>query len=155
MKVQEIMTTAVECCTPSDTAHKAADFMREADAGVIPVIAGEDDPTVIGIVTDRDLCMDVVAAGRHPDEVRVQECMTGSVVTCGPDDEVERAAGLMAEKQIRRIPVVNDKKAILGIVSLADVARSSRSSSDVGETVQDVSERTSEPSLPRSNDRAD
>lgn len=155
MKVQEIMTTAIECCIPSDTAHQAADFMREADAGVVPVIASKDDPTVGGVVTDRDLCMDVVAKGRHPDEVRVQECMTRSVVTCGPDDELERAADLMAEKQIRRIPVVNEKKAILGIVSLADVARSSRSSSDTGETVHDVSERTPEPSLPRGNDRAD
>jgi CBS domain-containing protein len=154
MKVREIMTTAVECCIPSDTAHKAADFMREADAGAVPVIAGQNDPVVIGLVTDRDLCMDVVAAGRHPDAVRVEECMTRDVVTCGPDDDVERAAALMAEKQIRRIPVVGEKRSILGIVSLADVARSPRGSSDSGEALRDISERTREPSLPRGNDRS-
>ncbi|HJU12663.1 MAG TPA: CBS domain-containing protein [Candidatus Binataceae bacterium] len=153
MKVHEIMTSAVECCTPSDTAHKAAEFMREADAGVIPVIVSKDDPTVIGVVTDRDLCMDVVARGRHPDEVKVNECMTRNVVMCRPEDEVERAADLMAEKQIRRMPVVNDKGAILGIVSLADVARSSRSASEIGEAVHDISESTPEPSLPRGDNR--
>lgn len=155
MKVQEIMTTAVECCLPSDSARKAAEFMREADAGVVPVIAAQDDPKVIGIVTDRDLCMDVVAAGRHPNEVRVENCMTRKLVVCHPDDEVERAADLMAEKQIRRIPVVDEKGGIMGIVSLSDVARSSRSSADIGEALHDISEPTPEPSLPRGNDRSE
>jgi CBS domain-containing protein len=139
---------------PTDAAHKAADFMREADAGAVPVIAGKDDPTVIGVVPDRDLCMDVVAAGRHPDEVRVEDCMTRNVVTCRVDDEVERVADLMAEKQVRRILVLNDKRVIVGTVSLADVARSSGGSSDIGEALHDISEPTPEPSLPRGNDRS-
>ena len=155
MKVQEIMTTAVECCLPSDNARKAAEFMREADAGVVPVIAGQNDPKVIGIVTDRDLCMDVVAPGRHPNDVRVEECMTRQLVLCHPDDEIERAADLMAAKQIRRRPVVDEKGGILGIGALSDVARSTRSSADVGEALHDISEPTPEPSLPRGNDRAE
>jgi CBS domain-containing protein len=152
MQVQEIMTTAVECCKPSDTAHKAAEFMREADSGVVPVLASENDPTVIGIVTDRDLCMEVVAAGRNPDEVRVEQCMTRQVVTCRPEDDVERAADIMAEKQIRRLPVVNDKGLLVGIVSLADISQSSRSSAEVGEALHDISERTPESSMPRGDE---
>ena len=65
MQVQEIMTAAVECCTPKDLAQRAAEIMREADIGVIPVLVSEDDPKVVGIVTDRDLCMAVVATGRN------------------------------------------------------------------------------------------
>jgi CBS domain-containing protein len=154
MNVQEIMTTAVECCTPADTARQAASCMREADSGVVPVIASKDDPRVVGVVTDRDLCMDVVAAGRNPSEFRVEECMTRQVVTCRPDDDLEKVSDLMAEKQIRRIPVINEKGAILGIVSMADVAHSPRSAAEVGEALHDVSERTPEPSMPRAENKS-
>ena len=153
MQVQEIMTAAVECCTPNDTAQRAAEIMREADTGVIPVLAGENDPKVVGIVTDRDLCMTVIAPGRDPRQVRVQECMTGKVVTLRPEDDVARAADLMAEKQVRRLPVVNEHGAILGIVSLADIAQSPQQAAEVGEAVHDISEPTPEPSMPRAEDR--
>jgi CBS domain-containing protein len=153
MQVQEIMTTAVECCTPGDTTQRAAAFMREADAGAIPVIQSKDDPTVIGLVTDRDLCMDVIAAGRDPQQVHVQQCMTREVVTCRPDDDLEQVTDLMAEKQIRRLPVVNDSDAIVGIVSVSDIARSAASASEVGELLYDLSEPTAEPSLPRGEDK--
>jgi|SRR3954451_8165629 len=149
MQVQEIMTAAVECCTPEDLAQRAAEIMREADIGVIPVLVSKDDPKVVGIVTDRDLCMAVVATGRDPRQVRVQDCMTGKVVSLRPEDNVRDAADLMAEKQVRRLPVVNERGAILGIVSLADIAHSPEPASEVGETVHDVSEPTPEPSVPR------
>jgi CBS domain-containing protein len=149
MQVQEIMTTAVECCTPNDTAQRAAEIMREADTGVVPVLAGENEPKVIGIVTDRDLCMAVIASARDARQVRVQECMTGKIVTVRPEDEVDRTADLMAEKQVRRLLVVNKCGAILGIVSLADLAQSPQQAAAVGEAVSDISERTPEPSMPR------
>jgi CBS domain-containing protein len=149
MQVQEIMTRSVECCLPSDTARTAAEFMREADSGAIPVVSSENDPKVIGIVTDRDLCMDVVAAGRDPNQVNVRECMTDEVVTCRPQDELERIADLMAEKQIRRIPVVDDGGAIVGIVSLADIAQSADDGAGLTEALHDISEPTPKPSQPR------
>lgn len=154
MQVQEIMTTAVECCTPDDTAQRAAEIMRAADAGAVPVLAGENEPKVVGIITDRDLCMAVVAPGRDSRQVRVRECMTGQVVTLRPEDDLARAADLMAEKQVRRLPVVNERGAILGIVSLADLAQSPRQAAEVGEAVHDISEPTPEPSLPRAEDKA-
>jgi CBS domain-containing protein len=154
MQVQEIMTTAVECCTPNDTAQRAAEIMRGADTGVVPVLAGENEPKVIGIVTDRDLCMAVVAPARDARQVRVQECMTGKVVTVRPEDQVERAADLMAEKQIRRLPVVNESGAIVGIVSLGDLAQSPQQAADIGEAVHDISEPTPEPSMPRAESKS-
>ena len=153
MQVQEIMSTAVECCTPGDTAQRAASFMRDADAGAIPVIASKDNPTVIGVVTDRDLCMDVVAAGRDPHQVHVQQCMTREVVTCRPDDDTDIVADMMAEKQIRRVPVVNEDNTIVGIVSLSDIARSATSAAEVGEILNDILEPSPEPSLPRAEDK--
>jgi predicted transcriptional regulator len=100
-------------------------------------------------VTDRDLCMDVVAAGRDPNQVKVRECMTDEVVTCRPQDELERIADLMAEKQIRRIPVVDDGGAIVGIVSLADIAQSADDGAGLTEALHDISEPTPKPSQPR------
>jgi len=153
MQVQEIMTAAVECCTPTDTAQRAAEIMREADTGVVPVLVSEDDPKVMGIVTDRDLCMTVVAEGRDSHQVRVQECMTGQVVTLRPDDDVARAADLMAEKQIRRLPVVDARGGILGIVSLADIVQSPEQTAKITEAVRDISEPTEEPSIPRAENK--
>jgi CBS domain-containing protein len=154
MQVQEIMTTAVECCTPNDTAQRAAEIMRDADTGVVPVLASENEPKVIGIVTDRDLCMAVIASARDARQVCVQECMTGKVVMVRPEDEVDQVADLMAEKQVRRLPVVNEAGAILGIVSLADLAQGPQQAAEVGETVHDISEPTPEPSMPRAESKS-
>src|SRR5260221_7223765 len=96
MQIREMMTVAVECCLPEDSARTAAELMRKSDAGAIPVLYSEGDSKIVGIVTDRDLCMDVVAAGRDPNQVRVDECMTRQLVTCYPQDDVEGVAELMA-----------------------------------------------------------
>ncbi len=149
MQVQEIMTRSVECCVPDDTARTAAEFMREADSGAIPVVSGENNPKVVGIVTDRDLCMKVVAEGRDPAQVRVRECMTSQIVTCRAEEDIEEIADLMAEKQIRRVPVVDGDGSIIGIVSLADIAHNAEHGADVAEALHDISEPTPEPSQPR------
>jgi len=154
MLVHEIMTTAVECCVPTDTAQHAAEIMRKVDIGVIPVLAGETDPKVVGMVTDRDLCMAVVAEGRDSRQVRVQECMTGKVVALNAEDDVEHAAEVMAEAQVRRLPVVGQNGSILGIVALADVARAVELASNVGDAVRDISEPTSELTAQREDDKA-
>jgi CBS-domain-containing membrane protein len=127
--------------------------MRDADTGVVPVLAGENEPKVIGIVTDRDLCMAVVASARDARQVRVQECMTGQVVTVRPEDDVARAADLMAEKQVRSLPVVNEGGAIMDIVSLADLTQGPQEAAEVGQTVHDISEPTPEPSIPELAER--
>lgn len=151
MQVQEIMTAAVECCTPNEKAQRAAEIMRDADTGIIPVLAGENDPKIVGVITDRDLCMAVVAAGRDPREVRVKECMTDRVVTLKPDEDIRHAADLMTEKQVRRLPVADDQGAILGIVSLADIAQRQGSREQSGEALQGISEPSHEASAMRTD----
>jgi CBS domain-containing protein len=148
MKVQEIMTKDPDCCLPSDSAQKAAKIMKQADVGVVPVVATGLDQKVVGIVTDRDLCLSVVAEGSDPASVTLEKCMTGKIVSCQPNDDIQRAAQLMEENQIRRIPVVNEDNEIIGIVSLADIAQSA--ASRAGETLKEVSEPSAEASKPRS-----
>ena len=149
MQVYRIMTPALECCMPADTVRKVAELMRQADCGIIPVLASEEDSRIVGVVTDRDLCMDVVAQGRDPNQVRVAECMTDQVITCWPDDNLQHVANLMTDQQIRRIPVVDGRGAILGMVSLVDIARSLVSSAIVAVTLRDICKHTTAPSAPR------
>jgi CBS domain-containing protein len=154
MRVKHIMTKDPTSCVASDTAQKAASIMRDEDAGIVPVIENEQSQKVIGVVTDRDLCMNVVAEGRDPRTVRAEECMTTAVVTCSPNDSVEKATELMKENQIRRVPVVDEGRKLLGIVSMADlVARAELKTGHTHETLKTVSTPTPEPSKPRARSR--
>ena len=150
MRIKDVMTKDPTCCVPSDSAQQAASIMRAENAGVVPVIQNEQSRTVIGIVTDRDLCMHVVAEGRDPSTVRVENCMTTVVVTCTPDDSVETVTELMRENQIRRVPVVGGSGELQGIVALADVVeRGKVKASQTHATLKKVSEPTEEASKPR------
>jgi CBS domain-containing protein len=154
MKVKHVMTKDPSACVPSDTAVKAATIMRDEDAGVVPVIDNEQGQKIVGVVTDRDLCMNVVAEGRDPGTVRVEQCMTPSVVTCSPNDALEKATELMKENQVRRIPVVDEQGRLQGILSLADVVgRAEVKTSQTHETLKQVSAPTHEPSKPRARSR--
>jgi CBS domain-containing protein len=93
MRVRHVMTKNPSCCVPSDPAPRAAGIMRNEDTGIIPVIENEQSQKIVGVVTDRDLCMNIVAEGRDSRTVSVDACMTTAVVTCSPNDAVERATG--------------------------------------------------------------
>ena len=154
MRIRHAMTKDPSCCVPSDTAQKAAMIMRAEDAGVVPVIENEQSQKIVGVVTDRDLCMNVVAEGRDPRTVRTEECMTTAVVTCSPNDSIEKATELMRENQIRRIPVVNEQGELQGIVSLADVVgRGEIKTTQTHDTLKQVSAPSGEPSKPRAKSR--
>ena len=154
MRVKHVMTKDPTSCVASDTAQKAASIMRDEDAGIVPVIENEQSQRVIGVVTDRDLCMNVVAEGRDPRTVRAEECMTTTVVTCSPNDAVEKTMELMKENQIRRVPVVDEGRKLLGIVSLADVvSRAELKTTQTHDTLKTVSAPTAEPSKPRAKAR--
>jgi CBS domain-containing protein len=154
MRVKHVMTKDPTSCVASDTAQKAASIMRAEDAGIVPVIENEQSQKVVGVVTDRDLCMNVVAEGRDPRTVRAEECMTTTVVTCSPNDAVEKTMELMKENQIRRVPVVDEGRKLLGIVSLADVvSRAELKTTQTHETLKTVSAPTVEPSKPRAKAR--
>jgi CBS domain-containing protein len=154
MRVKQVMTKDPSCCVPSDTAQKAASIMREQDTGVIPVIENEQSQRVVGVVTDRDLCMNVVAEGRDPRTVRVEECMTTVVVACAPNDSMAKATELMKQNQIRRVPVVDEQRTLIGIVSLADVVeRGEVKATEVHETLKTISAPTRHPSKPRAKSK--
>ena len=122
MKCKEIMTKDPVCCLPDDEVQKAAKLMKDEDVGVIPIIEDEETKSLLGIVTDRDLALRVVAEGRDVGSTRIKDVMTIGAVSCRPDDDLQKALDAMEENQVRRIPVVDNNRKIVGIIAQADVA---------------------------------
>lgn len=123
MLVSDIMTLDPCCCTPEQTARAAAGQMRQLSLGVLPVVENLESRRLLGVVTDRDLCLGVVAAGRVPAHVTVGECMTDEVITCTAGEPPERALAAMRDGHVRRLPVVDSGGRLVGIISLSDIAR--------------------------------
>ena len=140
MKVRDVMTPNPACCTADDTAQRAALLMKNLDIGAIPIVDNEQDRKPLGIVTDRDLCCSVVARGLDPTTSRLADHMTGEVVCCQLDDDVEEVSTLMQERQIRRVPIVDERGACCGIVAMADLALKAPREGKVAQTIQEVSE---------------
>jgi CBS domain-containing protein len=121
MKIAECMTAEVEIVGPDQPIREAAQFMLRADAGAMPV--GEGDK-LVGMVTDRDIAVRGVAAGRGPD-TPVRDVMTDEVIFCFDDEDVEQVALKMSDRQVRRMPVLSrEDETLVGIVSLGDISRS-------------------------------
>ncbi len=123
MKVRELMTRDAACCTASDSAHRAGTLMRRHDIGALPVVDDEAHRRLLGIVTDRDLCLFVIAPNRLPSEVTVEECMARNPACCAAEDDVVHAVQLMRTHHVRRLPVVNPHGVLVGMVSLTDLVR--------------------------------
>ena len=123
MKVSEIMSPKPVCCWPSSSVLTAALVMRESDIGIVAVTKDPFTPVLVGVITDRDLCLRVVASGRSPSSAWVGGCMTEDPVCCTEHDDVWFAVDLMKRNQVRRLPVVNDKHELVGMVSFGDVVR--------------------------------
>jgi CBS domain-containing protein len=121
MSVQDLMTAQPRTVAPNDTLDTAARRMWEADCGVLPVL--NEDGVVIAMITDRDICMATWSRNQRPEELRVSDAMSRQLVTCGPSEPLETAEGAMRLHQVRRLPVVDEGKKLLGIISLADIAR--------------------------------
>jgi CBS domain-containing protein len=118
MLVREIMTPDVELAAPDDTIQTAAKLMADSNAGALPV--GEND-RLVGMVTDRDIAVRAVAQGKAPDRCRVREVMSQKILYVFEDDTAEDAARQMRELEVRRLPVMNRQKRLVGIVSLTDL----------------------------------
>lgn len=115
--LKAIMTPYVESITPESTVQDAAMKMKDLNVGAIPVC---DEGVLLGIVTDRDLVVRVVAEGRDQKEVTVREVMSPDIVYCSEDDDTEKAARMMADRQIRRLPILSREEKLVGIIALAD-----------------------------------
>ena len=131
------MTTDVMLADPAMKLPEAAALMRDGDFGLLPV--GEND-RLIGTVTDRDITIRAVAEGRDPATTTVREVMSDGVHYCFDDQSLEEAADLMSEAQIRRLPIVNRDKRLVGIVALADLATEPTAGKPAGEALAGVSE---------------
>jgi CBS domain-containing protein len=119
MKASEIMTKNPRVVTPDTSVQEAARLMHSEDTGVLPVVESEGSRRLLGVVTDRDITIRVVAEGKSSASVR--DAMSSGVKTCRPDDDVKDVMNAMAKEQVRRIPIVDDQGAVVGIVAQADV----------------------------------
>ena len=137
MQVKDIMTKGVEVIRPDATLQEAAQKMRSLDIGALPVDAGDQ---LVGMITDRDITVRATAEGLDPKQTRVREVMSKDLITLQEDQDTKKAAELMQSKQIRRVPVLNRSKQLVGIISLGDLARHTQDPKLAGQTLEQVSE---------------
>lgn len=135
MLVSEVMTRDVQLVPPQTSVVEAARIMRDTDVGALPVGEGR---RLTGMVTDRDIVVRAVADGRATADVAIADVLSSEIVSCRATDSVEDAANLMAQHQIRRLPVLGDDQQLVGILALADVARNDQDSG--GAALDDISE---------------
>jgi CBS domain-containing protein len=132
--INEVMTRDVSACEPNATVAEAAKVMAREDVGPVPIV---EDGRLIGILTDRDIVVRVVAEGRDPNATTVNEIASTELVTVSPDDNLDDALNLLAEHQVRRLPVVEGDR-LVGIVAQADIARLGKDKK-TGEVVEEIS----------------
>jgi CBS domain-containing protein len=141
-KCNEVMTKNPVCCLPNDMVVKAAKLMKSENIGSVPVIENEQTKKLVGIVTDRDLALKIVAAGLDAKSTKVEAVMTPKVVTCLAGDDLQKALDAMAEHQLRRIPVVDNDNKVVGIIAQADVATRGNQPEKTAEMVKEISQAT-------------
>ena len=137
MKISEILTPSPQCITPECTVTMAAERMRLLDVGMLPIC---DKDRLVGSVTDRDITIRATACGANPNSTLVRDVMTKDITCCYEDEDIEQAAKQMEERQIRRLPVLNRDKRLIGIVSLGDIAVRTHREKLAGEVLERVSE---------------
>jgi len=123
MKAQDIMTKNPKSVTPETSVREAAQLMKSEDVGMIPVVRSVGSKSIVGIVTDRDIAIRHVAAGHSSPDCPVSEAMSSNVKTCKTTDSVDDVMKAMGREQVRRIPIVDDRGDLVGIVAQADIAR--------------------------------
>ena len=141
MNVKDMMTTDPACCTPDTSLQEVAQMMVDNDCGEIPVVENKSSKLPVGVVTDRDIVCRTVANNLNPLDLTAADCMSTPIVTVTPEMSLEECCKIMEDKLIRRVPVVDDSGACVGIVALADVALHT-GKNVAGHVVREVSEPT-------------
>ncbi len=136
-KVQDIMTKHVEVCAPHDPLTEAARIMRDINCGSVPVVEGKK---VVGMITDRDIVINCVANGNDCSKVHCHDCMTTEVISCTPETDAHECARLMADHQIRRIPVIQNGQ-LAGICAIGDLATVDIHVNEAGDALSQISEQ--------------
>ena len=135
-QIRELMTVKPRTVKSGDSVVEAAKLMKGEDAGIAPIVDGDK---LVGVVTDRDIAIRVVAEGRDPQSTKVDEVASQNVVTVDPQQDLDEALRLMAQHQLRRLPVIEEDGKLVGIVAQADVARHA-DATRTGEVVGEISE---------------
>lgn len=139
-KCSDVMTRELVFCSPQDSVVEVAQMMKREDIGPVLIVDNPEARTLVGIVTDRDLVIKVIAEGLDPQGTRVEQVMSKKLITCRADDDVEVAMQAMAQFQLRRIPVVEDAMKLVGIISQADVATRVDAPQKTAEVVKEISQ---------------
>ena len=138
MRCQEVMSKNPATVRLNATVQEVARLMAERDVGFVPIV--DDSGKTLGTVTDRDIVIRVVAKGQDPKSAKLGDFGTNEVVFCRPEDDVDQARRLMQQHKVQRILVCDEQKRPVGVISLQDLARSSESEGEIGETVREVKE---------------
>ena len=136
----EVMTREPASCEPADSIQKIAQLMKNQDVGALPVVESRSTPKLVGIVTDRDLVVRVIAGGRTVENATARDAMTNGPVTCREDEDVNKALTVMADRKVRRIPIVDANGHLRGIIAQADIATRVHKDKTTGELVEAISE---------------
>ena len=136
---RDIMTEDPFCCVPTDSVQRVAQLMRDRDVGAVPICENHEAKLLIGIVTDRDLTLRIVAAGCDPKSTCVRDVMTREVFSCRPEDDLQKALELMERRQVRRIPIVDHQNRIVGIIAQADIATRLKNPQTISEVIEVIS----------------
>jgi len=139
-KCADVMTRDPVSVAANASAEHVAQLMRSSNVGSIPIV--DQESRLIGIVTDRDLALQVVADARDPRQTRAESIMTSDPAACRPSDDVERAIEVMEERQVRRVPVVDNDKRLVGMIAQADIATRLHSTAKTAEVVEEISQPT-------------
>jgi CBS domain-containing protein len=128
MKVKEIMSVNAKACTLTDNLADAARSMWNTDCGILPVVA--EGGKVVGLITDRDICMAAAIQGRHLENIAIEDVTSGRVFSCKPDDDLRVALKTMQQNKVRRLPVVADDGTLAGILSMNDIVVNAKDVAD-------------------------
>ena len=139
MRIQDVMTKNPATVTPDAPASEAARIMKDQDVGAVPVVEDNESRKLVGVITDRDLAVRLIAEGRDG-QSRVRDVMSPQVHTRRPDDDLDDVMDTMAREQVRRIPIVDERGALVGIVAQADIVRNARDESKSEDTIERISE---------------
>ena len=140
MKVESVMSKEVGRCLQSETLNEAARVMWERDCGIVPIVESRETGRVVGVITDRDICVAAYTQGRRLAEIPITEVMAKRVVSCRPSDELKAAEQLMRRAQVHRLPVVDASDQLVGLLSLADIARATTRGKPADVTAGEVGE---------------
>lgn len=138
MLCKTIMTKSVKMCDANCTAKEAAQIMKKVNTGAVPIVDAHDK--VLGIITDRDITIHVIAEGKDPSKVKIMDFMSKHIVTMHQDDHIDDAIRKMKENKVRRLPIVDDEDKLVGIISLGDLAVLSNAEHETFKALEEISE---------------